>query len=669
MKPETRHSPGPEQVLSSWKEIANYLRRDVRTVQRWETTRGLPVHRLPGRGRNAVYASPSELERWWAGSPARHETPEVVALPARPARGRVWAISAAGGLLVVAVLALLTVRPPAVPAPLPMTPLTSLPGAEFQPAVSPDGRRLAFVWMPESGAEYDLYLMDLPSGKPRRLTTGPELDWYPEWSPDGRAIAYLRLTPGGGQCEVRLLDPDRGQDRLLFKSPVAAVEAPPWVFTWTPDSRSLIFPDYGRAGTNSGLVRRDILTGESVPLTVPPPGVAGDSRPVLSPNGRSLLFLRLAASGTGNLFRLDLTLAGLPSGDPVQLTKEPCCVDAGAWTRDGREIVFVSRRTEPPQFMRVDAHGGPPRRDLSVTEPGWTPRVAANGWLVTSNATHVTSVVEADPESGRFAYVLRSSRQDSAPDFSWDGRQIAFTSNRSGTRQVWVSAADGSLPRQLTRLDTVTPIRPRWSPDGRRIAFEGRTGDAGAVYLVEAASGDARPFLEGASSQRLPSWSHDGQWVYYGCDRTGRFEIWRTRIAAGGEAMESVQVTHGGGYSGFESPDQRYFYYSKGETLSGIWRVNLQDGREEAVLESFPFNRYPANMDARATGLYFAGQGAAGGWPTYRLPFGEVQPLEVFRARAWLAPAGLAVSPDGKRLLLSVFTHEQGDILSYQTFR
>jgi hypothetical protein len=54
----------PEQVLDSWKEIAAYLRRDVRTVRRWEQTRGLPVHRLPGEGRAPVFAVRRELDRW-----------------------------------------------------------------------------------------------------------------------------------------------------------------------------------------------------------------------------------------------------------------------------------------------------------------------------------------------------------------------------------------------------------------------------------------------------------------------------------------------------------------------------------------------------------------------------------------------------------------------------
>lgn len=53
-------------MLDSWKEIAAYLKRDVRTVQRWETGEGMPVHRHTHMQRSSVYAYSGELDRWWA---------------------------------------------------------------------------------------------------------------------------------------------------------------------------------------------------------------------------------------------------------------------------------------------------------------------------------------------------------------------------------------------------------------------------------------------------------------------------------------------------------------------------------------------------------------------------------------------------------------------------
>src|SRR5579863_6699750 len=81
--------PGPEGRLDSWKEIAAYLKRGVRTVQRWEHTSGLPVHRLDLDRQSSVFAYKTELDAWWE---SRRQTAagddEVAAVPLNPLRGR-----------------------------------------------------------------------------------------------------------------------------------------------------------------------------------------------------------------------------------------------------------------------------------------------------------------------------------------------------------------------------------------------------------------------------------------------------------------------------------------------------------------------------------------------------------------------------------------------------
>lgn len=63
--PRQPEGPGPAERLDSWKEISAYLRRTVRTVQRWEQTEGLPIHRMAHDKRSTVYAYKQELDRWW----------------------------------------------------------------------------------------------------------------------------------------------------------------------------------------------------------------------------------------------------------------------------------------------------------------------------------------------------------------------------------------------------------------------------------------------------------------------------------------------------------------------------------------------------------------------------------------------------------------------------
>jgi len=70
-------SPAHERKLEGWGEIALYLRREIRTVQRWERNLGLPIHRLPVGRQNAVYAYPSELDQWYREREAKIKAEEI----------------------------------------------------------------------------------------------------------------------------------------------------------------------------------------------------------------------------------------------------------------------------------------------------------------------------------------------------------------------------------------------------------------------------------------------------------------------------------------------------------------------------------------------------------------------------------------------------------------
>ena len=103
------------------------------------------------------------------------------------------------GIVAVAALGIsvwLLATPAAAPLPLRPELLTSLPGAELYPSLSPDGRRLVFAWCPSEQDHIDLYMMTLPAGKPEQVTSGPGLHWFSEWSPDGARIAYIRMFVG-----------------------------------------------------------------------------------------------------------------------------------------------------------------------------------------------------------------------------------------------------------------------------------------------------------------------------------------------------------------------------------------------------------------------------------------------------------------------------------------
>jgi Tol biopolymer transport system component len=102
---------------------------------------------------------------------------------------------------------------------------------------------------------------------------------------------------------------------------------------------------------------------------------------------------------------------------------------------------------------------------------------------------------------------------DWSPQFSPDGRKIAFESNRSGYREIWVAASDGSNQVQLTALMSARAGSRRWSPDGQRIVFDSLASGNNDIYCIGADGGAAQWLTTEPSDEGRPSWSQDGRWI------------------------------------------------------------------------------------------------------------------------------------------------------------
>jgi Tol biopolymer transport system component len=129
-------------------------------------------------------------------------------------------------------------------------------GSDVSPALSPDGRRLAFVSYRDGNAE--IYLLDLLTGQLRNLTNHPAPDTSPVWSPDGTQVAF-ESTRNGYQC-ISVIDLETGIIRDLTDHAYAS-QSP----TWSPDSRRIVFQSKHDRYWNLYMI--DLETGETRSLT------------------------------------------------------------------------------------------------------------------------------------------------------------------------------------------------------------------------------------------------------------------------------------------------------------------------------------------------------------------------------------------------------------------
>jgi Tol biopolymer transport system component len=179
---------------------------------------------------------------------------------------------------------------------------------------------------------------------------------------------------------------------------------------------------------------------------------------------------------------------------------------------------------------------------------------------------------------GKPERLIYSTRRDIEPRYSPDGRKVAFTSDRSGANEVWVCGADGSNALQLTSMNATMTAGARvvagWPAAGFRL-FARRA--AGAVH--DGANGSAPVRLtNNPAHESAPGWSRDGKWIYFTSNRSGQFEVWKMPPDPGASA---TQVTFNGGFAAIESIDEQTLYYTKG---SSIWKAPTAGGPETKIV-------------------------------------------------------------------------------------
>ena len=234
----------PTDRLDSWKEIAAYFRRDVRTVRRWEQSLGLPVHRHRQARGVGVYAYKREVDVWWkqrdaAAAEFRAPLPQT-RRSIGPLGWVVVALLATFGLLQSSVWRATSLEPSPGHEAASVFP-DGYAGVEEYPSLSPDAQQMAFSWNGPDRRNFDIYIRALDRGlhESIRLTSDPAADFNPTWSPDGRSIAFVRQM-AESEFEVMLIPAAGGPERSVATCQAEWDRRAGAYLAWTPDGRGLM---------------------------------------------------------------------------------------------------------------------------------------------------------------------------------------------------------------------------------------------------------------------------------------------------------------------------------------------------------------------------------------------------------------------------------------------
>lgn len=582
-----------------------------------------------------------------------------------PRRGMTAIISLAV-LFAVIVVALLfwrvsTPRPPVRSASaLRTVPFTSYPGSQSQPAFSPDGNQVAFVWNGSSRDNLDIYVKVIGAETPLRLTSDPANEYSPVWSPDGRYIAFLRLSDS--DRGIYMLPSNGGSVRKLF-TPTGRIEWERGALSWSPDGKRIIFPDGKSATTPSQIFSLDLDTLQARSITSPPERWDGDNGPVFSPDGGRIAFIRAIEAAIRDVYVMNSD-----GSDLRRVTFDNRFVESLAWGVDGKSIIFASDRGGRPSLWRLNIEkGAAPERIEVGGEDATGPAVALKGnrlaysqsksnWSIMRVALRNAS---SKVNSSKLTPLLSSTLQDSSPHYSPNGSRIAFQSWRAGTQEIWVCNSDGSSPAKLTSFDGPLTGSPSWSPDGTRIAFDARPEGHSHIFYMSADGSPPKAATSGDGNDIVPSWSHDGQWLYFGSNRSGSWQVWKVP-STGGSAQ---QVTRNGGFIPAESPDGHWLYYTKADQ-PGLWRMPVAGGAEEKILDA-PRLGYWGYWSLTPDGVYYLRNNAI---EFRNLSTGAVS--RILQLDHTPPPfAGITASPDGSSLLYTDSTESSSNITLVENFK
>ena len=540
-------------------------------------------------------------------------------------------------------------------------PLTSFPGSETEPAFSPDGSRIAFVWNGEKEDNYDIYVQIINAGPPLRLTHNPSPDIAPAWSPDGGHIAFARVA--GDERSIFLIPAMGGPERKLLSITAATESWKAARLSWSPDGKLLAFPGKDSPQDAANIFLLSVETLEKR-LLLPAPAGYVDMVPAFSPDGKTLAFIR--RYGTSNR---EIYLVPAAGGEPARLTHDNRTIDSLAWAPDGRAILFTSDREGGSALWQISASGGAPERLYVGREDVYEVAVSQQShrlaYLQSLTDTNIWRW-EKPGSSGRGkppVKLIASTRQETNPQYSPDGNKIVFTSDRSGHLEIWVCESDGSNPVRLTSFNGPFTGSPRWSPDGRQIAFDCTAAGPRDIYVVSVEGGPSRRLTTGPSEEVRPSWSRDGRWIYFGSNHGGDWQVWKTPVAGG----EAAQITRRGGHEAFESPDGKFVYYSARPASLGIWRVPVGGGEEVRLIDQGA----QSNWVVLDQGIYFLTSRANARSNVEFFSFATGQITQIGEIEKQLNTAGpsLSVSPDGRWFLYSRLDQGGSDIMLVENFR
>jgi len=423
------------------------------------------------------------------------------------------------------------------------------------PVWSRDGSRIAFV----SGGE--IWTINADGTNEQRRTFNASADSDPFWSPDGTKIVFSRGAGG-----IAVVDANGTTETGLTG---VAGDAKP---SWSPDGTTIAFR---RDAEPAGIYLMNTSGSSQVRVIADSPGTTGTSssnpawQPVAqAPNTFTISgrITRNSVSLAGATVNLEGTSNSFTTTDAVGNFQFSGLVAGGNYSVSPS----LANHNFLPPIRRFPNLSGNAIADFDAVGVCVGSNCAQNGKIVFVRGTEIWSV---NSDGSSAANITNNAATDTDPEFSPDGSNVIFATNRDGNDEIYRMNPDGSNPIRLTN-NAASDKQPRFSADGSAIVFVSNRDGNSEIYKMNADGTGQVRLTNDAASDSAPSFSPDGQKIIFVTSRLGALRLFTMNADGTNQAVISNIAGFYNRPSYSQDGTKILFVYGGDVTSQDIWTMN-----------------------------------------------------------------------------------------------